>query len=290
MKTFTTYLCIPVAVVVGLLCQASTTHAAQFIVQSPPLLPVEETFSVSVFLNTEGQTINALDGVLRYPSAFVLQEIRDGNSLINFWIERPNEVADTIHFSGITPSGFNGKGEVFVLVFKALRAPKDSFVLSDAHTLLNDGNGTPTRLSLLQESGTTTLALITDDKTSPELFTPSLGSDSSLFDGKYFLVFASQDKQSGIAYYEVAESSGFQWFGLRSLVWQRVASPYVVSDQALHSHLYVRAVDRAGNSVAAELSPTHPPFYEKKGTLLVILLVGIAILIYVRKQKRARKI
>src|SRR3989344_5310183 len=49
-----------------------------------------QRFEVSVFLDTQLDDINALEGQIVFPGDLLeLQEVRDGNSIVNFWIERP---------------------------------------------------------------------------------------------------------------------------------------------------------------------------------------------------------
>jgi hypothetical protein len=282
---------VSLALSASLFVHALSANAAQIVVESPPQMPVAgETFTVSVTLDTQGEFINALDGVIRYPSTLTLQHIQDGNSVLTFWIERPREENGGVRFSGITPGAFNGKRELFTLVFKAVQVSTEPFTLSEGHALVNDGKGTATRLSLSGASGTTA-PLIENDHTPPDAFTLAIANDPALFDGQSFLVFATQDKESGIDHYEVAESRGLQWFGLRSPKRHSAASPYLLTDQTLRSYVYVQAIDKAGNKMFAKLSPTNARWYESDTAILAILLVVIlAILIYVRKQKVVRKI
>ncbi len=48
---------------------------------------VGSQFEVGFFLNTEGEDINAVEGKIIFPKTLLeLKEIKDGNSIINFWI------------------------------------------------------------------------------------------------------------------------------------------------------------------------------------------------------------
>ena len=48
-------------------------------------------FEVGVFLSAESENINAVEGILRFPADILeFKELNDGNSIVNFWVERPS--------------------------------------------------------------------------------------------------------------------------------------------------------------------------------------------------------
>jgi hypothetical protein len=119
------------------------------------------------------------------------------------------------------------------------------------------------------------------DKDAPESFVPQIAQDSNLFDGKWFLVFATQDKGSGLDYYEVREQRRWKVlkfeFGIWPAKWVKAQSPYVLEDQGLRSFLYVKAVDRKQNERIAVLEPQRPArVYEDY--LFWIIIIGMGIL------------
>ena len=65
-------------------------------------ISVGEQFKVDVVLNAKGEELNAIEGSILFPDNLIsLKEIRDGNSIINFWIERPKITNERkIDFSG----------------------------------------------------------------------------------------------------------------------------------------------------------------------------------------------
>ena len=247
---------------------------------------IGDSFLVPITLDTQGESINALEGDLHYaPDRVTLKEIRDGNSVINLWLERPADTSGTIHFAGITPGGYTGSsGEIFTLVLEARKAGRSHFSLTKAQALLNDGAGTKTVLQLHTSvipivqagSGAKIESLADSDHAPPEAFVPSASSDPALFGGARFIVFATQDKGSGIDHYEVAEKDKFPAFFFDHLDWQRAISPYVLPDQSKYAYIYVKAVDKAGNTSISMLSPLHLPFYYNLNLLFAILmLIGI---------------
>ena len=105
-----------------LLLSAGNVHAAEISAGIPATaIGVGDSFIVPITLNTMGENINALEGDVWYPRQLLtLREIRDGNSILNLWVERPADINGVIHFSGITPGGFAGaSGEILSLVFEA---------------------------------------------------------------------------------------------------------------------------------------------------------------------------
>ena len=209
-----------------------------------------EEFLVNIFLNTESESINATEGSLVFPSDIIeVKEIRDGNSIVNFWVTRPKLESDgEIKFSGIIPGGYLGaRGLLFSVVFKTREAGSGDIKTQDLIVLKNDGLGTRAKITAtpLQFSVSTKLktgesaVLPINDIEPPEDFIPTLGGDNNIFDGKYFLVFATQDKGSGVASYKVREG----WFGS----YNDAESPYLLKDQSLKKKTYVKAMDKSGN-------------------------------------------
>ena len=74
--------------------------------------------------------------------------------------------------------------------------------------------------------------------------------DPSLFNGQWFAVFSTVDKQTGVKdHYEVAEVPSSQANTPQSQWnWVRAVSPYLIKDQSLNNIIAVRAIDVAGNT------------------------------------------
>jgi len=108
------------------------------------------------------------------------------------------------------------------------------------------------------------------DSTPPEDFKPEIGRDPAIFEGKYFLSFATIDATSGVDYFEVKE-------GKRDF--KRAESPYLLEDQSLESKILVKAVDKAGNERIAEIIPPAKPFPYRIIPVIVICLAIIGWII-----------
>lgn len=248
-------------------------------------------------LNTKGQDINAIEGGIFYPSDLLeLKEIRDGNSIITFWAQRPKDTVGKVEFSGVMPGGFNdSEGFILSLIFRAKSPGKGNISPRDFSLLLNDGQGTPTRAELegvalnLLASSTAEDYLYKEikDSSPPESFVPEISSGGGLFGGKNFIVFAAQDKGSGLDYFEVAETlneNEADGENYSYLDWKRAESPHILEDQSLKSFVYVKAVDKSGNFRVEKLVGSNKTAYSKESFKfppiwsIIIVLAGGAVI------------
>jgi len=253
-------------------------------------IAINQQFQVDIFLNTENEAINAIEGKVVFPEKFLeLKEIRDGNSIINFWIERPQAVNGEIIFSGIIPGGYlNKEGLIFSLVFQSIQEGRGQIEIRDIKTLINDGQGTETKTTtsdlqfVISKKAPISPPIVIEieDTDLPETFEPAVASDPTMFEGKYFLVFATQDKGSGIDHYEVQENRKQK---IEDGNWEVAQSPYVLKDQELKSFAYVKAVDKKGNERIVSLSPRHPLKWYKVWWIWVIIILAIIFLYFIRR-------
>lgn len=273
--------------------------AAQFSIISDAVdIRPGDAVVVTVLLDTQGKNINAMDGKILFPGDILeIKEIRDGNSVVNLWVEKPHLAGQgEIYFSGIVSGGYSGgSGKLFSVEFRARRSGGGNVKISEERAFLNDGLATPDAaiafadlaLRVSTEFPTAENKAITD-REPPESFIPEVASNPDVFDGKYFLVFATVDKGIGVDYYEVMEVSRRDGADLES--WQRAESPYLLEDQNLTSDVYVRAVDVAGNFIVGKISPRFPGDSRSRFALAAIDALAILIvllLIIWRAKKRA---
>src|SRR3989344_1896109 len=178
------------------LCAPLSALAAEIRLDSHKVeVKTGEQFVVDVIVNSEVQ-LNAVEGQLIFPEDLLsVREIRDGNSVINFWVEKPRESAlGRIAFSGITPGGFSGPNNfVFAVVFEAKSEGEFMLTLQGTTALRNDGAGTKEPLSvrnvdIVIEPGDSKIRKEEFiDTEPPEDFTPIISVDKNLFEGKYSL-------------------------------------------------------------------------------------------------------
>ena len=298
-----------------------------------------DMFIVTVRLDTDpGECINAANIELNYPTLWLrATAFSKGESLLSLWPEEP--VLDIVHgkvaFSGGIPAGYCGRvqgdpGKTNVLgkvVFSVApnpvtgNAPTGSFPVaitfasSTTKILENDGFGTEATLTKNNASITRMLTspkktnqwtdIVGADATPPDDFAITVAHDANTFDGKFFIVFSTVDKQSGVHHYEVMEDDparlGFVYGKNVKSEWKTVTSPYLLSDQTLSSRVVVRAVDNAGNIQEKILGPTngdrslpkHTTSSVSAGVIgawcVVAALTGIlmgGILLFIRRRKQ----
>ena len=274
---------IPAFVIFFLLSVVNSSDAAElFFDAKTKEVGVNQQFQIDLILNTEGESVNAIEGEIVFPaSTLEFQEIRDGASFISFWVKRPFFNGNSVIFSGILPGGYKGgQGYLFSLVFRARKLGEATIDAENTRVLRNDPTGSPAlvRISSLKlqikEQSSVPEFIIPEDRESPEPFTPQIAKDPNVFNGKWFLVFATQDKGSGIDHYEVQENRKQK---IENRMWVEAESPYVLKDQKLRSYIYVKSIDKKGNERIATLSARNQPSFKEKYLLQIIF--GIIIIV-----------
>ncbi|TSC76187.1 MAG: hypothetical protein G01um101431_808 [Parcubacteria group bacterium Gr01-1014_31] len=284
--------------VVGAVFAASVVSAATITVEvTPPSLRVGDQAIVSFQLESTQEEVNAVAGTVVIPPFLAVREVRDGGSVMNFWIRRLT--TDGSAFSGVIPGGFQGeRAELFSLVVEGVIEGRGDLGVNDGQVLRNDGSGTVAPLVVRPASVTVAHAVpavapavvpVVPDATPPEPFALQLGRAPGVLDGRWFVVFATQDKDSGIARYEVAEWRGSRLPPAKQLTWRLAESPYPISDQARRSYVVVRATDRAGNTWVSVLPPVAAMKYKfwLIWAILAVGIVAIALIAWRRSRRSA---
>lgn len=255
----------------------------------------ETVLPVYLRIDTEKERINTIEAYIRFSEdIFDVERLSDGNSIISLWVERPsanaNNVNGQIMFSGIIPGGYEEKDGLVLKIF--LKSKKEGSgwigVEPNSRVLLHDGQGTPSDLTVSQAVFDIQAAglsfLIPQDNDLPEPFTPHIARDSTIFDGEWFLVYATQDKGSGIDHYEIHETTRIQILKdtkeilpRKDAKWVVAESPYSLRDQKLQSYIFVKAVDMVGNERIAVLPPQKPLIWYKNYTIWTIIILGVLL-------------
>mgnify|MGYP005845202357 CR=1 FL=1 len=266
-----------------------------------------DTFIISARIDTENECINTVKADLSF-SQDILEVIdfSKGNSILTIWLETPkiDQNQGLISFVGGIPGGYCGTlpGEpekpdlLGRIVFKIqeIRDKQQGWVefLESSQVLLNDGFGTPAKF-IRKGAIFTILPEKTEipkdewkkelekDNIPPESFEIEIHQDPDIFDGKHFIVFQTQDKQTGIDYYEISETRD-----KRQEDWKSGESPYLLKDQSLKSIIKVRAVDKAGNERIAEYIPTKRPF---PWWIIILVLVVAGAIWWIIKRRKTQK-
>jgi len=285
------------AIVFGVLISATLVNAATIEtgLSLNKSLTVGENVVVTIYINAN-DPINAIGGSLVFPAdSLSVKSISDGNSVINLWIEKPKVVSSgRISFSGITPGGFTSKGgRVFSVIFNVLNnVGVESLDLQNVGAFLNDGSGVEAENIFLgadintgdySASGTFIRGGMREiDNEPPESFAVEITKNPVVFDNRWFLVFATQDKNSGINHYEIKEFRPKLFSFLAR--YRSVESPYVLSDQQRKSFVYVKAIDNAGNERETVVYPLNSlSWYEKARYQVIIIVLLIASFFIIRK-------
>ena len=254
----------------------------------------DEEFLVNFSFDTEGKSINSLQGTINYPVDILeIKEVRDGNSSINFWIEhpQPNTIGST-NFSGIIPGGYRGSnGSLFSIIFKVKNSGKGSITINNIEVLQNDGIATKIKTSIepfnfstkKESSMISPTVLFMKEHDAPEAFKAEIGQSQDIFEGRHFITFATQDKGSGIDHYEVKE--GF--FG----TYINAVSPYILENQNLNKKIYIKAIDKDGNKKIELVTPANwNPWYNNYFVVLLFILGICWALSFVNTKLITRKI
>lgn len=122
--------------------------ASLFVSPSTGTFIAGNTLTVSIYLNTGGQFVNAVDVNLSFPPQ-KLQVVSPstGKSLVQVWISQPvySNSEGTMRFQGAIPTpGINtGAGLISTIIFRVRETgPATLKILSSSKVLLNDGLGT----------------------------------------------------------------------------------------------------------------------------------------------------
>lgn len=281
----------------------ATSFAAEFRFETAPVAPrAGDIFIVDLFLDTHSDVVNAFEGALTFSPNLGLRDIRLSGSLVPLWISPPKEKeAGVVEFAGVMPGGYQGsppvpsRGNVFTLVFQALDTGPATITLSPQTALyLNDGKGTraelavtPLSLILLPSSGLSQEAVLEKDVTPPEPFVPLRIPGEPFGYTSPVLIFSTQDKDSGILRFELARAYN-KYAKEGNLSWKEVESPYVLAKEDADPYLFVRAVDRAGNTqvvvVAPERTSIMTLLYTWWPTLILLLFFGATLYRYCRSR------
>lgn len=234
--------------------------------------------AVDLKLDTEGVEVNAIKVSVAFPDEHLqFIEAYERDSMITAWVDRPKVSGNTVILSGIMAGGYVATinpliddahdGTIVRMIFETYGEGSGTLSFPDVELYKNDGLGGIADVKVENYDFTISSTKGTSqgleiDIYPPESFTPIIGNNEYIFDGKYFLAFHTQDKQTGVAYYEVKE-------GRRS--WERVESPYLLHDQSLRSVIWVKAVDYAGNVRKEQLHGT---------ALVPIIVIVTSIIIF----------
>ncbi|MEM5812030.1 MAG: hypothetical protein QXG91_04825 [Candidatus Aenigmatarchaeota archaeon] len=197
---------------------------------------------------------------------------------------------NVLQFSGVSIGGYVGKkGFLINLIFDAKGDKALVEILPSSKVLLNDGLGTEARLKtekkIFKISELKTPEALVDNYP-PESFRIYIYKDKKIFNGKYFITFQTTDKQTGIAYYEVAEKQSLSKPNIKDLNFEKADSPYLLKDQTLRSYIFVKAVDKSGNERIEYLKPQKLLAFDE----ILNILIFVIIIFFLTKSIKNKKL
>lgn len=288
------FLIIILFAVAGILPQG--IFAATMSLEGPSEVGTSGNIMLDVKISTE-KPLNTISGAISIPSNFEVIETSDGNSIVNFWIQSPTFDPKTrlLSFSGITPSGFSGKNLILlrVVLHPQSAGPAGAYFEREKTEVFTNGPyGEKDALEFSNFSttiiqGKVNKEILDADVLPPEEFTPVISRKKGMLEEKWFVVFSTQDPESGVSGYEVAESRNPQ-ISEENLRWKAATSPYVLKDQSLHSFIYMRARDYHGNVRVEKIDPLNGiVWYENPRTQVIIIFsIILFYLLYVWKRPK----
>ncbi len=282
--------------VVGCISLSTSVSGASVRLESSTSLEnvgIGDMVPIDVLLDTEGASINVVDGSVMLESAksdVEMRELSVASAGFSLWTRKPSWSKETqlITFVGGEPGGVSGSGKLLFRMFIIPQSKGQITVVPHITAFANDGKGTeiPVARSVMSfmvgEKTTTTTTdqwrnIVASDNTPPIIISAEIGQDPSLHEGQLFLVIRAEDAETGIDRIEIKE-------GDRDPI--RSGSEYVLQDQDQSTKIIIAVFDKAGNVQLLEISPLQKSMrlFIVVGTL--IALIGITSVILIRRKKK----
>lgn len=142
-----------------------------FITPNNETILQSDTFDVMFFINTNKNSVNAIDLNIKFPSdKLTIVKPSGGKSLISVWMEPPtySNTQGTARFVGVIPNGITTEsGLITAITFKAnLTGQATVSISSKSRALLNDGMATELPVDL----GRATYTIVPKPPEGPKVF------------------------------------------------------------------------------------------------------------------------
>lgn len=139
----------------------SASAASLFISPASGSYPVGGNFSVSVYVASASQAMNAASGTISFPADKLrIVSVSKSGSIMNLWTQEPSfsNASGTAQFEGVVLSpGFTGSaGKLVTYQFSALAPGPATLKFTSSAVLANDGEGT----DILTGSNSATFSLV----------------------------------------------------------------------------------------------------------------------------------
>lgn len=294
-------------------CSVQAIFAASVHFELPEQFTIGEVAQVKVFVDPEGEYINAVEGEVVVSGAdAVVTDVYNGDSIVSLWAMSPTVKfsggINRVPFSGGIPGGFKGVFDYYTqtvepgLLMTLVVLPRSygtiSFTLSDVSLYRHDGKGTEIQSKAVSKSRSVAGQSEKTggaDTTEEDVYPPVIDfvdivHEPSLFSGEPTLIVDARDDETGIFYIEVkvGEEDAFE----------RIESPYALTDIANGDQVHVRVMDMSGNQTETSIfyqggTDDHELVESEQGNvhistvlLLVVSLSAIGILYMVWRPRR----
>lgn len=102
-----------------------------------------QTFSVSVFVSSTDQAMNAASGSITVSSETIVVTGVSKGGIVSFWPKEPSFSAGSARFDAVITNGYTGGGgKILTLSLRALKTGTGTIRLSSGSVLAHDGKGT----------------------------------------------------------------------------------------------------------------------------------------------------
>ncbi len=166
---------LPFCILIFAFCIFSEVRAASlYLSPAAGSYNIGQTFSVSVYVSSADQAMNAASGVISFPQdKLEITSLSKSGSIFTLWVKEPSfsNSLGTINFEGIVLNpGFTGSaGKIITASFKIKAVGSASITFSSGSALANDGQGT----NILTSLGSASFSLGQAESKIPETTTPS---------------------------------------------------------------------------------------------------------------------
>ncbi len=297
---FKTFFCIFL-----LLAVATSAQAARIsMTQVPPTSDHPQNIVIDVKLDTEGDSLNAVQGSFEFPPELItLETISTKDSMVDLWIEQPKESsAGVVTWAGIIPGGFTTvrsafseggqSGKIIRMSFRVKQAGTVLFSVPKTVAARNDGYGT---LIPLADSVLAVNVVPTTIKTSVPTAHPEIVSlpaeDAQILrsplvaGGKWFVAVAVNGNDYSVSRYQIAESFDPNVEDVPESAWVDMNGPTVLQDQGRNSFVHIRVLMADGRRGYLTLNP-QSNYLLISGILLAIALVLGALFVMLYSKKK----
>lgn len=274
-----------------------------------------EPFSVTISVDSEGEALSAISGVLSFPSGvFDIQSVTTRSSIVSLWVSQPKISAKEIigdrvriPFEGIIPGGYTGvrspyyqgvrPGLVFIITLLPKKASIANISLEDIKFHLFNAEGTMVKVepvtslvtiptqSIVYSTVTRDLAL-----TYSTTLDVNLLRDPLIANNAWYLSVVEDESTRPISRIYISETGEYSSDEVSENEWKEVKNMYIVKNQSRTKYLHVKILYENNTYMIKTIAPVEnsPSIFYSSRILISILcaiIIGFVLYLYVKKNK-----